>query len=138
VLQGQRVATVGGGNVAMDAVRTAKRLGAQSSMIVYRRTRKEMPARAEEIHHAEEENIQFELLTAPVEVLGNDQNWVTGLKCVRMQLGEPTLGPGPANRDPGSEFVLPATSWWWRSARGPTRCSQRLAPSSSSTSGATS
>ena len=89
VLQGQRVATVGGGNVAMDSARTAKRLGAESSMIVYRRTRKEMPARAEEIHHAEEEGIQFEFLVAPVEVLGNEKKWVTGLKCVRMQLGEP-------------------------------------------------
>ena len=89
VLKGQRVATVGGGNVAMDAARTAKRLGAESSMIVYRRTRKEMPARAEEIHHAEEENIQFEFLVAPVEVVGNDKRWVTGLKCARMKLGEP-------------------------------------------------
>ena len=89
VLKGQRIATVGGGNVAMDSARTAKRLGAESSMIVYRRTRKEMPARAEEIHHAEEEGIQFEFLVAPVEVLGNEKKWVTGLKCVRMQLGEP-------------------------------------------------
>ncbi len=89
VLLGQRVATVGGGNVAMDSARTAKRLGAESSMIVYRRTRKEMPARAEEIHHAEEEGLQFEFLVAPVEVLGNEKKWVTGLKCVRMQLGEP-------------------------------------------------
>src|SRR5208283_3961338 len=82
VLHGQRIATVGGGNVAMDSARTAKRLGASSSMIVYRRTRKEMPARAEEIHHAEEEGIQFEFLVAPVEVIGNDKKWVTGLKCV--------------------------------------------------------
>src|SRR5208283_2354087 len=89
VLQGKCVAVVGGGNVAMDSVRTAKRLGAASAMIVYRRTRKEMPARAEEIHHAEEEGIQFEFLTAPVEVIGNDKLWVTGLKCVRMKLGEP-------------------------------------------------
>jgi glutamate synthase (NADPH/NADH) small chain len=80
ILNGQRIATVGGGNVAMDSARTAKRLGAQSSMIVYRRTRKEMPARAEEIHHAEEEGIQFEFLVAPVEVLGNDKKWVTGLE----------------------------------------------------------
>jgi glutamate synthase (NADPH) small chain len=107
VLKGQRVATVGGGNVAMDAARTAKRLGAESSMIVYRRTRKEMPARAEEIHHAEEEGLQFEFLVAPVEVLGNDQKWVTGLKCVRMKLGEPDAsGRARPIVIPGSEFVI--------------------------------
>ncbi len=108
VLQGQRIATVGGGNVAMDAARTAKRLGAESSMIVYRRTRKEMPARAEEVHHADEEGIQFEFLVAPVEVLGNDKKWVTGLKCVRMQLGEPDAsGRARPIVIPGSEFVVP-------------------------------
>ena len=98
---------VGGGNVAMDAVRTAKRLGAKEAMIVYRRTRNELPARAEEVHHAEEEGIAFEFLTAPVEVLGNDKRWVTGLKCVRMQLGEPDAS-GRARPEPlpGSEFVL--------------------------------
>ncbi|HPC59296.1 MAG TPA: NADPH-dependent glutamate synthase [Verrucomicrobiota bacterium] len=108
VLIGKRVATVGGGNVAMDAARTAKRIGAETSMIIYRRTRKEMPARAEEIHHAEEEGIQFEFLVAPVEVIGNDKHWVTGLKCVRMQLGEPDASgrarPVPI---PASEFVIP-------------------------------
>ncbi len=107
VLKGQRVATVGGGNVAMDSARTAKRLGAAST-IVYRRTRKEMPARAEEIHHGEEEGIQFEFLVAPCEVLGNDKKWVTGLKCIRVQLGEPDASgrarPVPI---PGSEFVIP-------------------------------
>jgi len=108
VLQGQRVATVGGGNVAMDSARTAKRLGADSSTIVYRRTRKEMPARAEEIHHAEEERIQFEFLVAPVEVLGNDRKWVTGLKCVRMKLGEPDAsGRARPVVIPGSEYVVP-------------------------------
>jgi glutamate synthase (NADPH) small chain len=108
VLQGQRIATVGGGNVAMDSARTAKRMGAESSMIVYRRTRKEMPARAEEIHHAEEEGIQFEFLVAPVEVLGNEKKWVTGLKCVRMQLGEPDAsGRARPVVIPGSDFVLP-------------------------------
>ena len=108
VLTGQRVATIGGGNVAMDAARTAKRMGAQTSMIVYRRTHKEMPARAEEIHHAEQEGIQFEYLTAPIEVVGNDKKWVTGLKCVRMKLGEPDAS-GRARPEviPGSEFVLP-------------------------------
>jgi len=98
---------IGGGNVAMDSARTAKRLGAETSMIVYRRTRKEMPARAEEAHHAEEEGIRFEMLTAPIEVLGNPQRWVTGLKCIRMQLGEPDASgrrsPTPV---PNSEFTL--------------------------------
>jgi glutamate synthase (NADPH/NADH) small chain len=108
VLKAQRIATVGGGNVAMDSARTAKRLGADSSMIVYRRTRKEMPARAEEIHHAEEEGIEFEFLVAPVEVLGNEKKWVTGLKCVRMQLGEPDAsGRARPIVIPGSEFVVP-------------------------------
>jgi glutamate synthase (NADPH/NADH) small chain len=108
VLVGKRVATVGAGNVAMDSARTAKRLGAEASMIVYRRTRKEMPAREEEIHHAEQEGIGFEFLVAPVEVLGNEKRWVSGLKCVRMELGEPDASgrarPVPV---PGSEFVIP-------------------------------
>jgi glutamate synthase (NADPH/NADH) small chain len=108
VLQGQRIATVGGGNVAMDSARTAKRMGAESSMIIYRRTRKEMPARAEEVHHAEEEGLQFEYLVAPVEVVGNEKKWVTGLKCVRMQLGEPDAsGRARPIVIPGSEFVVP-------------------------------
>jgi glutamate synthase (NADPH/NADH) small chain len=108
VLLGKRVAVVGGGNVAMDSVRTAKRLGAESAMIVYRRTRKEVPARAEELHHAEEEGVEFHFLTAPVEVVGNDQRWVTGLKCIRMKLGEPDAsGRARPEPVPGSEFVLP-------------------------------
>ena len=108
VLIGKRVATVGGGNVAMDSARTAKRLGAEASIVVYRRTRKEMPARAEEIHHAEEEGLEFEFLVAPVEVIGNDNKWVTGLKCVRMQLGEPDAsGRARPVVIPGSEFVIP-------------------------------
>ncbi len=107
VLQGKRVAVVGGGNVAMDAVRTAKRLGAQEAMIVYRRTKKELPARAEEVHHAEQEGIRFHYLTAPTEVVGNDKRWVTGLKCIRMELGKPDES-GRAKPVPvaGSEFVL--------------------------------
>jgi glutamate synthase (NADPH/NADH) small chain len=108
VLKGRRIATIGGGNVAMDSARTAKRLGAAASLIAYRRTRKEMPARAEEIHHAEQEGIQFEFLVAPVEVLGTEKTWVAGLKCVRMQLAEPDASgrarPVPI---PGSEFVIP-------------------------------
>lgn len=108
VLQGKRVAVVGGGNVAMDSVRTARRLGAEQAMIVYRRTRAEMPARSEEIHHAAEEGVQFEELTAPVAVVGNDKRWVTGLKCVRMKLGEPDAsGRARPEPIPGSEFVLP-------------------------------
>lgn len=108
VLVGKRVATVGGGNVAMDAARTAKRMGAEVSSIIYRRTRKELPARAEEIHHAEEEGIQFEYLVAPTEILGNEKKWVTGLKCVRMQLGEPDAsGRARPVAIPGSEFVVP-------------------------------
>jgi glutamate synthase (NADPH/NADH) small chain len=108
VLLGKRVAVVGGGNVAMDSVRTARRLGAESAMIVYRRTRNEVPARAEELHHAEEEGVEFRFLTAPVEVIGNDKRWVTGLKCIQMQLGEPDASgrarPVPV---PGSEFIVP-------------------------------
>jgi glutamate synthase (NADPH) small chain len=108
VLQGKRIATVGGGNVAMDSARTAKRMGADASILVYRRTRNEMPARAEEIHHAEEEGIQFEFLVAPIEVVGNEKKWVTGLKCVRMKLGEPDAsGRARPVTIPGSEFVVP-------------------------------
>lgn len=108
VLVGKRVAVVGGGNVAMDAVRTAKRLGAEEAMIVYRRTNKELPARAEEVHHAEEEGVTFHFLTAPLEVVGNDKRWVTGLKCQRMQLGAPDAsGRARPEAVPGSEFVLP-------------------------------
>ncbi|MBR5465498.1 MAG: NADPH-dependent glutamate synthase [Alistipes sp.] len=85
---GKRVVVVGGGNVAMDAVRTAKRLGAES-VIVYRRSEKELPARVEEVHHAKEEGIEFRMLTNPIAVLGNEQGWVTGIRCVEMELGEP-------------------------------------------------
>lgn len=108
VLRGSRVAVVGGGNVAMDAVRTARRLGAEEAIVVYRRSRAELPARAEEVHHAEEEGVRFQFLTAPIEVLGDDGGWVNGLRCVRMALGEPDESgrrrPVPV---PGSEFVLP-------------------------------
>jgi glutamate synthase (NADPH/NADH) small chain len=107
VLNGQRVAVVGGGNVAMDAVRTAKRLGAKEAMIVYRRTHDELPARAEEVHHAEQEGVRFEFLTAPLEVIGNDKRWVTGMKCQKMKLGEPdSSGRRRPEPIPGSEFVL--------------------------------
>jgi glutamate synthase (NADPH/NADH) small chain len=99
---------IGGGNVAMDAVRTAKRLGAKTAMIVYRRTREELPARAEEVHHAEEEGIEFHYLTAPTEVIGDENRWVSGLQCTRMKLGAPdTSGRAKPKPVPGSEFVLP-------------------------------
>ena len=86
---GKGVAVIGGGNTAMDAVRTARRLGAEHAYLIYRRSRKEMPARAEEIHHAEEEGIEFLLLTNPIRILGNSNNWVCGIECQRMELGEP-------------------------------------------------
>jgi glutamate synthase (NADPH/NADH) small chain len=85
---GKKVAVVGGGNVAMDAARTALRLGAEVH-IVYRRSEAELPARVEEVHHAKEEGVLFDLLTAPVEVLGDENGWVNGFKCIRCELGEP-------------------------------------------------
>ena len=104
IFVGQRVVVVGGGNVAMDAVRTAKRLGAES-VIVYRRSQAELPARREEVHNAIEEGIEFQMLTNPVEVLGDERGWVRGLRCVRMELGEPDES---GRRSPvevaGSEF----------------------------------
>jgi glutamate synthase (NADPH) small chain len=107
VLRLPRVAVVGGGNVAMDAARTAQRMGAQRVTIVYRRTRAEMPARKEEVHHAEQEGIHFEELAAPLAILGNDRHWATGLQCVRMQLGEPDAsGRRRPVTIPGSEFVI--------------------------------
>lgn len=107
VLKPRKVAVVGGGNVAMDAARTAQRLGAERVSIVYRRTKAEMPARAEEVHHAGEEGVEFDLLCAPVEIIGNEQKWVTGLKCVRMELGEPDAsGRRRPVEVPGSEFVI--------------------------------
>jgi len=107
VLRPRRVAVVGGGNVAMDAARTARRMGAEQVILVYRRTKVEMPARAEEVHHAEQEGIEFELLAAPLEVLGNGERWVAGLKCARMELGEPDASGRrrPVPR-PGTEFTL--------------------------------
>jgi glutamate synthase (NADPH/NADH) small chain len=107
VLRGERVVVVGGGNVALDAVRTAKRLGADDAVIAYRRSRAEMPARTEEIAHAEEEGVRFEMLVAPVAVEGDDDRWVTGLRCLRMALGEPDSSgrrrPVPIE---GSEHVI--------------------------------
>jgi glutamate synthase (NADPH/NADH) small chain len=107
ILHGQRVVVIGGGNVAMDAVRTARRLGAAEATIVYRRGHEELPARAEEVHHAEQEGIRFDFQVAPVEVLGDEQGWVSGLRCIRMELGEPDdSGRGRPEPIAGSEFVI--------------------------------
>jgi glutamate synthase (NADPH/NADH) small chain len=104
---GKRVAVVGAGNVAMDSARSALRLGAEEVFIVYRRSREEMPARAEEIENAEEEGIVFRLLTNPTKFLGDDKGWVSQMECVRMQLGEPDES-GRARPVPieGSEFLM--------------------------------
>ena len=106
VIKSKAVAVVGGGNVAMDAARTALRLGAETT-IVYRRTEKELPARAEEVHHAKEEGIQFAMLTNPVEVIGDEKGWVKAVKCIRMELGEPDeSGRRSPVEVPGSEFEI--------------------------------
>ncbi len=89
IAKGRRVVVFGGGNVAMDAARNALRLGAEKVSIVYRRTMAELPARAEEVHHAEEEGVIFKLLTSPLEIIGNDEGWAVGVKCQEMELGEP-------------------------------------------------
>ena len=105
---GKEVAVIGGGNTAMDAVRTAKRLGAEHAYLIYRRSRQEMPARQEEIHHAEQEGVEFLLLTNPTRIVGDGKNWVAGIECQRMELGEPD---DSGRRRPvavkGSEFVVP-------------------------------
>ena len=103
---GKKVVVVGGGNVAMDAARTALRLGAETT-IVYRRTENELPARKEEVHHAKEEGIQFAMLTNPVEVIGDENGWVKAVKCIRMELGEPDeSGRRSPVEVPGSEFEI--------------------------------
>ena len=108
VMVGKRVAVIGAGNTAMDTVRTALRVGAEQGLIVYRRSDKEMTARVEEHQHAIEEGVEFHWLTNPIEVLGDEDGWVTGLKCVKMQLGEPD-DSGRARPVPikGSEFIIP-------------------------------
>ncbi|MGV8078815.1 MAG: NADPH-dependent glutamate synthase [Syntrophales bacterium] len=107
IVRGKNVAVIGGGNVAMDSVRTALRLGAENAYIIYRRSETEMPARIEEVHHARDEGVQFRLLTNPVEYIGDKNGWVTGIRCLRMELGEPDASgrrsPVPV---PGSEFVI--------------------------------
>lgn len=107
VFLGKKAAVLGGGNVAMDSVRTAKRLGAEMAAIVYRRSRVEMPARAEEVHHAEEEGIEFLFLTTPIRYFGDEKGRVKAMECLRMELGEPDASgrrrPVPIK---GSEFVM--------------------------------
>jgi len=107
VARGSRVAVLGGGNVAMDAVRMALRLGAEEALILYRRSRKEMPAREEEVEHAEEEGVKFNFLVNPVRFIGNELGWIKGIECTRMELGEPDSSgrrrPVPIR---GSEFVV--------------------------------
>ena len=106
IMHGKKVAVVGGGNVAMDAARTALRLGAEVH-IVYRRSEEELPARVEEVHHAKEEGIIFDLLTNPVEILEDEKGWVKGIKCIKMELGEPDeSGRRRPMEVPGSEFVI--------------------------------
>ena len=106
IAHGKKVAVVGGGNVAMDAARTALRLGAEVH-IIYRRSEAELPARKEEVHHAKEEGVQFDLLCNPVEILTDDKDWETGIKCIRMELGEPDAsGRRRPVEIPGSEFTI--------------------------------
>jgi glutamate synthase (NADPH/NADH) small chain len=109
VFMGENAVVLGGGNVAMDSVRTAKRLGAEKSTIVYRRSRVEMPARVEEVHHAEEEGIEFHFLTAPTRFIGDDKGHVKAMECIQMELGEPDDSgrrrPVPIE---GSEFIMEA------------------------------
>lgn len=104
---GWKVAVLGGGNVAMDAARTALRLGAEESWIVYRRSKNELPARHEEVEHAEEEGVKFAFLTSPTQILYNEDYWVTGMECLRYELGEPDASgrrsPAPLK---GSEFIM--------------------------------
>jgi glutamate synthase (NADPH/NADH) small chain len=107
IIRGKNVAVLGGGNTAMDAVRTALRLGADNAYIVYRRSEAEMPARKEEIHHAIDEGVQFHMLTTPIKFIGDDEGKVKAMECMKMQLGEPDASgrrrPIPIE---GSNFVM--------------------------------
>jgi glutamate synthase (NADPH/NADH) small chain len=106
VFPARRAAIIGGGNVAMDSVRTAKRLGAERALIIYRRSRQELPARIEEVHHAEEEGIEFHFLTTPIRYIGDEFGRVRAMECLKMELGEPDASgrrkPVPIE---GSEFI---------------------------------
>ena len=110
VMHAKKIVVVGGGNVAMDAARTALRLGGDVT-VVYRRTEVELPARREEVHHAKEEGVKFMMLSNPVEIIGDEKGWVSGIRCIRMELGEPDesgrRSPVPV---PGSEFGIEADS----------------------------
>ncbi|MDR2909460.1 MAG: FAD-dependent oxidoreductase, partial [Oscillospiraceae bacterium] len=108
LIRHKRVAVVGGGNVAMDAARSALRLGADEVYIVYRRSMTELPARAEEVHHAQEEGVEFKLLVSPVRILGDDRLHVRAIECVEMELGEPDSSGRrrPVVRE-GSNFEIP-------------------------------
>ena len=126
---GRRVAVVGGGNVAMDSARTALRLGAEEVYIVYRRSEDEMPARAEEVEHAHEEGIIFNLLTAPEKVIGDERGWVTGLECIKMELGEADASgrrkPVPIS---GSTHVIPVDTVVMAIGQGPNPLIQTTTP----------
>jgi glutamate synthase (NADPH/NADH) small chain len=125
----KNVAVIGAGNVAMDSARTALRLGAENVYVVYRRSREEMPARVEEIHHGEEEGLQFRFLTNPIRILGDEKGWVKGLECVRMELGEPDESgrrrPIPVK---GSEFVIDVECLIMSIGNGPNPLVQSTTP----------
>ena len=109
IMHAKRVVVVGGGNVAMDAARSALRIGAEKVYIMYRRSEEELPARREEVHHAKEEGVEFMMLTNPVEILGNEEDFVKAVRCERMELGEPDAsGRRRPVEVPGSEFLLEA------------------------------
>ena len=110
IMHAKKVAVVGGGNVAMDAARTALRLGAEVH-VIYRRSEAELPARVEEVHHAKEEGIIFDLLTNPVEIIADENGWVSKIRCIRMELGEPDeSGRRSPVEIPGSEFEIDVDS----------------------------
>jgi glutamate synthase (NADPH/NADH) small chain len=106
--RGKDVAVIGGGNTALDAIRSALRLGARKAYVLYRRSQAEMPARAEEVKHAREEGIEFQVLTAPIEFLSDGKGWLAGVRCLKMELGDPDASgrrrPIPIK---GSEFDVP-------------------------------
>lgn len=129
VHSGRSVAVVGAGNVAMDAARTALRLGSETVYIVYRRSEEEMPARAEELEHAKEEGVVFRLLTSPVAILGDDRGWVKGMECIRMELGEPDASgrrrPVPV---PDSNYILDVDTVVMAIGQGPNPLVQQTTP----------